>query len=182
MAGTATGAALPLETANTSGVAADDKVAILVAHQVAQETAALSTEVEGLKSENATLKTEVAGLKDKLDVAETAKTAAEKAFADYKGEQAAAAERAKLADARKAEVAKVAPALEATDERLARWTSMDEAAFTEYVAELASVAGGKTGEGAGTETFDASKGETAMDRSKKTTSGKSAARSVLGLG
>lgn len=168
-----TGAALPLETADASGATVDDKVAILVAHQVATETAALTAQIDELKAENATLKTENAGLKDKVDVAETAKLAVEKEFADFKDEQAKAAETAKLAEERKVEVAKVAPALEATDERVARWSSMDEASFKDYVAELASVAG-KSGDGESL--------ETALDRGKKPAlTGKSAARAVLGL-
>jgi regulator of replication initiation timing len=173
-----TGAALPLEIADASGATVDDKVAILVAHQVATETAALTAQIDDLKAENATLATENASLKDKVEVAETAKLAAEKAFADFKDEQAKAAETAKLAEDRKAEIAKVAPALlegekAKVDERVARWAALDEASFKEHLNELASVAG-KPVEGEPL--------ETAMKRNQKTvTTGKSAAVAVLGL-
>jgi hypothetical protein len=166
-----TGAALPLEIADASGATVDDKVAILVAHQVATETAALTAQIDDLATENASLK-------DKVEVAETAKLAAEKAFADFKDEQAKAAETAKLAEDRKAEIAKVAPALlegekAKVDERVARWAALDEASFKEHLNELASVAG-KPVEGEPL--------ETAMKRNQKTvTTGKSAAVAVLGL-
>jgi regulator of replication initiation timing len=151
-----TGAALPLEIADASGATVDDKVAILVAHQVATETAALTAQIDDLKAENATLATENASLKDKVEVAETAK----------------------LAEDRKAEIAKVAPALlegekAKVDERVARWAALDEASFKEHLNELASVAG-KPVEGEPL--------ETAMKRNQKTvTTGKSAAVAVLGL-
>lgn len=170
------GTPLQLETAdNASGAVlpADDRVAILVAHQVAVETASLTSEVETLKTENA-------GLKDKLDVAETARLAAVKALEDYKAEQAAAAERASLVESRTAEVAKVAPTLEATEDRVQRWTAMDKASFDTYVAELAAVAGAPA-EGAPTGAFDAATAETAMSgtRTASTTGGTSATRALL---
>jgi hypothetical protein len=188
VADTAKGAALPLETANASGApTVDEQVAVLAAHMVAQETASLNEQLDVVKAERDALKTENAGLKDKVEVAEAAKAAADQAFEDYKADQAAKVEQAKLADARKAEVAKVAPTLVEGEEakvaeRVERWTSMDEAAFTSYVAELASVAG-KSVE-SGKEGFTPEAGETAMQRGKKTataTTGKSAATAVLGL-
>jgi FtsZ-binding cell division protein ZapB len=169
------GTPLQLEIADASGapIPADDKVAILVAHQVAVETASLNDEVKTLKTENASLK-------DQLDVAEAAKAAAVKEFEDYKAEQAAAAERASLVEARTAEVAKVAPALEATEDRVQRWTSMDKASFDNYLAELAAVAGTPS-QSAPTAPFDATTGETAMSnvRTASTTGGTSATRALL---
>lgn len=185
MADAKSGAALPLETADASGVSVDEQVAVLAAHTVAKETASLNEQIEALKAENATLTTEKAELADKLTVAEAAIETAKQEFAAFKTDLETKAEQAKVAEARKAEVAKVAPALLEGEEakvaeRVTRWTAMDEAAFTDYVAELASVAGAPKNSG---EAGDSFSGESAMERKTKSApEGTTAnARLVLGL-
>lgn len=145
----------------------DEATQIVVAHLVAKETEPLQAEISTLK--------------DALEVSKAETAAAVKAFEDFKADLAAQAEKAQLVETRKAEVAKVLPALEATDERVERWVSMDEAAFASYLADVAAAAGSKAPEG-GTKPFDETNAESAMDRSRKTTETTGdAARAVLGL-
>lgn len=148
-----------------------DAIKVVVAHMVAEQTEALTAQV--------------ATLTDKLELAEKALADKEAEFAAFKDdlvEKAAAAERA---DARKAEVAKVAPALEATPERVERWASMEEAAFAAYLADVASVV--TPADSSKNDSFDAKIAESAMDRSKDNKAPAeddvdgTAARSVLGL-
>lgn len=170
-----TNAGFGLETAGTNAPggsspatpAIDEATQIVVAHLVAKETEPLQAEI--------------ATLKDALEVSKAETAAAVKEFEDFKADLAAQAEKAKLVETRKAEVAKVLPALEATDERVERWASMDEAAFASYLADVAAAAGSKTPEG-GTKPFDETNAESAMDRSRKTNEPSGdAARAVLGL-
>jgi D-aminopeptidase len=144
--------------------ALDEATQIVVAHLVAKETAALTAEL--------------ATAKDALEVAQKALADKDTEFAAFKADLDAKAEVAKLTDTRKAEVAKALPTLEATEERAARWAAMNEVEFAAYLADVAAVAAPKT---SGTESFDEKTAETAMDRSRKTTSEGSAARTVLGL-
>ncbi len=112
----------------------------IVADRVDRETAAL-------KAENDQLKTEKAELESKLDVAETARQTAEQALADFKAETEQAKEIAERSDARVAKVREVAAHLKDdffTDARKARWAAMDEAAFEDYVKEMAEASGGVT--------------------------------------
>lgn len=119
----------------------------LVADNVQRETAAAAAQVEALTSEKAALET-------KLEVAEAA-LATEKARADgaiewheavlrqHETEKAQSARK----DERVAKVRETAKHLKEDDpfftpERAQRWSEMDDAAFAEYLAELAAVSTG----------------------------------------
>lgn len=114
----------------------------VAASEVQRETAALTSEVETLKSEKAELE-------KKLDLETSAKTAAEQArekaekdLADYKAEQELKAEQASRSESRVAKVREVASHLKDdffTPERAARWAAMEDPEFDAYVAELAEV-------------------------------------------
>lgn len=117
----------------------------LVADNVQRETAAVREQVETLTSEKAALET-------KLEVAEAA-LASEKARADgaIAWHEAVLAEHARekanegRKDARVAKVRETAKHLEEaffTPERASRWAQMEDAAFDEYIAELAAVSTG----------------------------------------
>lgn len=124
----------------------------LVADNVQRETAAVVAQVETLTSEKAALET-------KLEVAEAA-LATEKARADgaiewheavlaqFETEKAQAARK----DERVAKVREAAKHLNDdffTTERAQRWSAMDDAAFEEYVSELAAVSTGVAPSGDG---------------------------------
>ena len=165
-----------LETADAGGSDAtaslDEATKIVVAHLVARETAELT-------AKNETLAGELAKTKDALEIAN--KTIADKdaEFEGFKNEIAAKAEHAELVKARTAKVAEALPTLEITEERAARWASMAEVDFESYLQDVAAAAG--VSQASKTESFDSAKGETAMDRSRKSTTDKSAGRTVLGL-
>lgn len=119
----------------------------LVADNVQRETAAAAAQVETLTSEKAALET-------RLEVAEAA-LASEKARADGAIEWheafVAQVEREKAnagrRDARVAKVRETAKHLKEDDpfftpERADRWAQMDDAAFEDYIAELAAVSTG----------------------------------------
>lgn len=144
---------LNFETADASGAPVDETVAVLVAHQVAKETASLNEANESLRAELA----EATAQRDKaltdLDVAKAEAEAARQEFADFKADLAAKAEAEVRETERREAVAKLAPALlegddEAVTARVARWVAMDEASFASLLEDLASVAkpaaGGET--------------------------------------
>lgn len=134
-----------LETAANSGEEA--AVTALVATHVARETASLATELEtakadleAAKAEAATAATEIASLRDQLDLVKTEVASARQELVDYKAALEQASELERICAERASQVAEKVPALEQTDERKARWASMDEAAFNAYLSELSSVA------------------------------------------
>lgn len=130
------------EQASTRTFSEEEHVAIL-ADRVATETASLTEQV-------AAKDREIADLRAQLDVAESARAAAdaerEKAqsdLADFKKQIEDEREMAARKDERIAKVKEVAAHLTDeffTDERVARIVAMDQSAFEGYVQDMASVA------------------------------------------
>ena len=128
---------------------ADEHVAILE-DRVARETAALTAELDALK-------TEKADLENKLDVAESAREAAEQkateaeaALEQFKAEVTAREEAASKKDERLAKVREAASHLDEKffedEARVARIVAMSDESFEGYVADLGATnrPGGKT--------------------------------------
>lgn len=113
----------------------------LVADAVARETAAANTEVEALKAANATLLTERDAMEVRATAAETAKAEAETALVNYKAEVETQKANEAKRTTRLAELAKVAPKLEVTQERSDRIVAMEDPAFVDYLETLRQVAG-----------------------------------------
>ena len=133
------------EPDNTVRTFTESEAYALVADNVQRETAARQATIDALTSEKAALDT-------KLEVAEAA-LATEKARADgaiqWHDAVLAQHETEKAQEGRKAErVAKVRETAKHltdeffTDDRATRWSAMDDAAFNDYVAELAAVSTG----------------------------------------
>ena len=117
----------------------------LVADNVARETAALEAKKAEMQTTITSLEAEKAELQTQLDLAVAGKEKAEQDFEDYKAEQARVAEVAARQEERVAKVREAASHLKDdffTDERAARWAAMEQAAFDDYVAELAAVSEG----------------------------------------
>lgn len=113
----------------------------LVADAVSRETAAAVAEVEALKAANAALVTERDAMEVRATAAETAKVEAETALTDYKQQvETEKANEVKRVE-RLAELAKVAPKLEVTQERSDRIVAMEDPAFADYLDTLRQVAG-----------------------------------------
>lgn len=114
----------------------------VAASEVQRETAALTSEVETLKSEKAELEKKLDLETSAKAAAEQAREKAEKDLADYKAEQELKAEQASRSESRVAKVREVASHLKDdffTPERAARWAAMEDTEFDAYVAELAEV-------------------------------------------
>lgn len=118
----------------------------LVAQAEERATAEANTSITTLTAEKTELET-------KLDVAETAKTAAEdrataaeKALEDYKTE----VETTKAAEAKRAErtakITEVAPKLELTEDRANRIVAMSDEGFDAYIEDIRVAAGEKVTE------------------------------------
>lgn len=121
----------------------------ILASFVAKETAELKETNAALSAQVASLTTEVATAKAATDVEIAKVAAAEKALEDFKAAIATAAAEAEAAETLEALKVTRVEALKAaglseeflTDEdRVARISAMDEAEFTSYSADLASVA------------------------------------------
>lgn len=130
---------------------ADDNKTFTEQEHIAILTDRVAKETAELTGERDTLKTEKSDLESKLDVAESAKVAAEQArdaavkeLADFKAgiDELAAAEGRK--DERLAKVKEVAAHLGEDflkdEARVARIVAMDEDSFTGYVADLSATA------------------------------------------
>lgn len=124
----------------------------LVADNVQRETAALSTQVETLSSEKAALETRVEVAEAALATEKAAKEKAEQDLVDFKAQL----ETEKAQEGRKADrVAKVRETAKHltdeffTPERASRWAAMEDAAFEEYISELAAVSTGTAPAGDG---------------------------------
>lgn len=164
-------------------VFSETEAAAIIADRVAKETAALTTTVE-------TLKTEKADLATKLDVAEVAKVAAEKAAADkaaefeaFKADLATKAEMATKKDER-IKVLKEAAAL--TDEwfaaegRIDRIVAKSDEDFADYVDAIKTVAV-KTDDKKTEEKSEGAPRETAMQGSEVKTEAPSLKDAALGF-
>lgn len=156
----------------------DEHIAIL-ADRVTKETASLTAERDQLSTDKSDLET-------KLDVAESAKTAAEqkaeeseKALADYKAEVETAREEAARKDTRIAKVKETASHLGdeffEDEKRVQRIVAMDDEGFEGYLADLQATA--KVPAGGTTKTIPR---ETAMaGAGADATTDQSASRSFL---
>lgn len=113
----------------------------LVTDAVARETAAANAEVEALKATNATLVTERDAMEVRATAAETAKVEAEQALTSFKEQVETEKANEAKRTTRVAELAKVAPKLDVTQERSDRIVAMEDAAFADYLETLRQVAG-----------------------------------------
>lgn len=112
----------------------------LVDAAVERETAEAKAKVTELEAQVTTLGNEKDVLEQRVTAAEEKATAAETALAEYKQQvETEKANEAKRAE-RVAEIAKVAPKLELTDERQARIVAMEDDSFADYLAQLREVA------------------------------------------
>ncbi len=133
-----------VKPAETPRTLTEHEAYAIAADRVVRETADLTDKVGRLETENAELKA-------KLDVSETAvasekaaKETAEKALADFKAETETAREVAARRGEREKKVREVAKHMKDdwfSEERIGRWAAMEDAQFSEYVAEIAALGG-----------------------------------------
>lgn len=127
----------------TARMFSEDEAYAIAADRVKAETAKITEENEKLKGENIDLQSKLDVSAAALETEKAAREAADKAFEDYKGEAAAKAEAASRQDERVGKVKEAAPHMGEdffTQEKAARWASMEQTEFDTYVAELAAVA------------------------------------------
>jgi hypothetical protein len=170
---------LSFEVADAAGAGEiDEKVAVLVAHEVGKQTEKSAARISELEAALATEKAARTTAENALDVANAATKTATEAFESFKVELAEKAALAERSDARRAAVAEKAPSLlegEAAevDAKVARWASMEDADFASYLNDLAAVS--TPAKKVEDKPFQGKTTDTAMRRGSASTSGTASA-------